>query len=312
MSLLLEKFTFHPQMLFSPETDGDGDGGGSGTDDQNEDDQGGDNSDDGGMINKDDILGKKDDAGEDRTDKDEAKDDEKKVAERPDFIKEKFWDAEKGEPRLDAMAKAYDDLEKKLGSTAKAPDEYKIEIGEDLKGIFHEENAEKDPLLNWFKGYAKENNFSQEQFNDALNGFGKSATDFLQGDGAIPAAPDPKEEREKLGKNAGAIIQDQTRFLEQMFKQGHVNEEQMGEILILTETAAGLQALQAVRNYYGDQQKIPQNLNPGGGAKSGDELRKMQADDKYGSDPEYTAMVDKEYEKKYGTGTSGESLRSSL
>lgn len=86
----------------------------------------------------------------------------------------------------------------------------------------------------------------------------------------------------------------------------------MQEILILTETAAGVKALQAIRSHYGEKQNIPMNLNPGGGIKSADELRAMQADKKYGTDPEYTKMVDAEYEKKYGTGNSGESQRSAL
>ena len=308
MSLFLLLNGFYPLKLMNA----DDEDGGSGGDDGDNQDGADDNND--GMINKDDILGDKGEADPDNKGEEGDKDPDKKEdkAERPDFLKEKFWDKEKGEPRLDALSKAYDDLEKKLGNNGKAPDEYKIEIGDDLKGIFHADGADKDPLLGWFKEYAKENNFSQEQFNDALNGFGKSAADFLQGEGAPPAGPDPKEEREKLGANAGSIIENQTKFLEQMFKQGHVNEDQMGEILILTETASGLQALQAIRNYYGDQQKIPTNLNPGGGVKSSDELRTLQSNAKYGSDPEYTAMVDKEYEKKYGTGNSGESQRSAL
>lgn len=323
MSLFLKENMFYPQILMYP-ADDDGGSGGGGSDgddgDNGDNDDGGGDGDDKGsddgdkkrMIDMKDIKGdddKKsgDDDGDD-DDKDKKGDDDKK-AERPDFIKEKFWDPEKGEPRLEAMAKAYDDLEKKMGNN-KAPDEYKIELNEDLEKIFDKTKADDDPLLKWFKGYAKENNFSQEMFTEMLQEFGKEGAQMLAANAVPPI--DPKEEIGKLGKNGNAIIENQVKFLSTLFKQGHVNEDQMQEMLILTETAAGVQALQALRNYYGDAQKIPQNLTPGGGVKSKDELMKMQADDRYGNDQEFTDMVDKEYEKKYGTGASGESQQSPL
>lgn len=324
MSLFLSELGFYPQFLFAPADDESGAGGSGGDGGEGDDnsgggddgdngsgDDGGDDGDNksGGLIDKNKVMGKKSGEGDEQDpDKKQGEGDEK--AERPEFIPEKFWDAEKGEPRLESMAKAYGDLEKKLGSKGKAPDEYKVEISDDLKSIFHEENADKDPMLAWFKDYAKANNFTQEQFNEALEGFGKSATEFLKESAISP--PDPKEELGKLGKNGQAIVDNQVEFLSGLFKRGELNEDQMQEILILTETAAGVKALQAIRSHYGEKQNIPMNLNPGGGIKSADELRAMQADKKYGTDPEYTKMVDAEYEKKYGTGNSGESQRSAL
>lgn len=38
---------------------------------------------------------------------------------RPDYIPEKFWDGAKGQPKVDELAKAYVNLEKHLGSSAK-------------------------------------------------------------------------------------------------------------------------------------------------------------------------------------------------
>ena len=37
---------------------------------------------------------------------------------RPEYIPEKFWDASKGAPKIDDLAKAYVSLEKRLGSGA--------------------------------------------------------------------------------------------------------------------------------------------------------------------------------------------------
>lgn len=43
------------------------------------------------------------------------------VPPRPEGIPEKFWDAEKGEVRVEAMAKSYAELEKSRGKTVEAP-----------------------------------------------------------------------------------------------------------------------------------------------------------------------------------------------
>src|SRR5687768_2714090 len=40
---------------------------------------------------------------------------------RPDHIPEKFWDADKGEVRLEAMAKSYAELEKSKGKPQEEP-----------------------------------------------------------------------------------------------------------------------------------------------------------------------------------------------
>jgi hypothetical protein len=314
MSFYLNAFEFYPQFLFTPEDEGEGThapgGGESGEGSEND----GEGTQSNGMINKDDIFGKKgDDPSDDKPNGDDPG--EKKPAARPDYIAEKFWDAEKGEPRLESMSKAYSDLEKKLGQGAgkppKSPEDYQINLeNEAIKALFPDGDPLKDPVMKNLTKKLHEKGVSQEVYESVMNVALEAVAENFE-ENKVPEI-DPQAEREKLGKNADAIIKNQTQFLEQMFKQGHVNEEQMREILILTETAEGLQALQAIRNYYGDQQKIPTNLNPGGGVKSKDELMKMQADPKYGSDPEYTATVDKEYEKKYGTGTSGESARSAL
>lgn len=321
MSLFLKPFLFYQQSCMSPADDDGSGGGGSGGDEGDAGDKGGDDGSDkggsgdevgdkkSGLIDKNKIMGKGGDG-----DKDQNADKDKggKKADRPDHIPEKFWDPEKGEPRLEAMAKAYQDLEKKLGNNKKAPDDYKIELDDDLKQLFDPKKADSDPMLKWFKDYAKSNNFTQEMFNDALKGFGKTAGDFLKGEGAPPAMPDPKEELGKLGKNGQAIVDNQVEFLSGLFKRGELNEGQMQEILILTETAAGIQALQAIRKHYGEAQSIPLDLKADGGIKSADELRTMQADKRYGNDKEYTDMVDKEYERKYGNGNSGQSQRSPL
>jgi hypothetical protein len=52
------------------------------------------------------------------------------VAGRPDFLPEKFWDPDKGEARIETLARSYAELEKKLGAGAGVPADpsgYRIE-----------------------------------------------------------------------------------------------------------------------------------------------------------------------------------------
>ena len=49
---------------------------------------------------------------------------------KPDFIQDKFWDAERKEPNLEALATSYNSLEKKLGSRT---EELSKQIREDFE-----------------------------------------------------------------------------------------------------------------------------------------------------------------------------------
>ncbi|MBT8411175.1 MAG: hypothetical protein KJP02_05190, partial [Octadecabacter sp.] len=85
------------------------------------------------------------------------------VAERPDYVPEKFWDSDKGETRLEALTKSYGEFEKKFHESGKfigAPEggEYEISLPE---GIEAELNTE-DPVLQWFQGQAAEMGLSQD------------------------------------------------------------------------------------------------------------------------------------------------------
>lgn len=315
---------FYPRLIMSPDDDGGGAGGGDDKGDD-ADDKGGDDKGDGdkgkgGLIDKDKITGgdkeKADNDKKQGDDKDKkAADDKDKKIERPDWVAEKFWDPEKKEIRTEAMAKAYKDLESKLGkSTGKAPkspDDYEIKLDDETKkALFTDGDAKKDPILAAVNKTLHEAGVPQELHEKLISTYAEAAKKFMKAN--APPVIDEKVEKEKLGKNAEDIIENQTQFLSGLYKRGELNEDQLQEILILTETASGIQALQAIRSHYGEKQNIPLNLKPGGGVKSADELRGMMADKRYGNDKEYTDTVDREYEKKYGTGNSGHSQKAPL
>ena len=56
---------------------------------------------------------------------------------RPDYLPEKFWDAEASAPRIETLAKSYGELEKKLGAKpeARAPETYELPNGMTIDGL---------------------------------------------------------------------------------------------------------------------------------------------------------------------------------
>lgn len=87
------------------------------------------------------------------------------TTERPEHVPEKFWDAEKGEARVEDVFKSYSELEKRFGSFTGAPeDDYVVGISDELKEKGVEINAE-DPVLQEAMKIGKEMGLSQEGFN---------------------------------------------------------------------------------------------------------------------------------------------------
>jgi len=63
---------------------------------------------------------------------------------RPEYLPEKFWDAAKGEARIESLARSYAELEKKLGAGAGVPADpagYRIETRDDMVMADPEVNA---------------------------------------------------------------------------------------------------------------------------------------------------------------------------
>lgn len=223
---------------------------------------------------------------------------------RPEYLPEKFWDPEKGEPRLEAMNKAYSDLEKQFRAgdhkaPAKAAD-YKVALSDEHKTLLFgakDADAHKDPLFQKFSGWGEKYKVSQAAFDELLGMYAEAS-----GEEAGKFQIDVAAERKALGKNADAVIQNQHSFFESLYKQGVIGEAELKEAGILFETAAGIKLVQAIRAHYGEQ-SIPVDtpLESLDGVPSGEELGKMVVDAKYGVDKDFTAKVDGWYKKRYGT-----------
>lgn len=90
------------------------------------------------------------------------------MTERPDNIPEKFWDAEKGEVRVDELAKSYGELSTLLGKPKpRAPENYVLPEGKGIDQLLTEA-MQKDAMSLVDK--AKELDMTQAQFEHAFEG----------------------------------------------------------------------------------------------------------------------------------------------
>jgi len=102
------------------------------------------------------------------------------------------------------QAKAYSELEKKFGGFKGAPESYQMP---DLGGI---QLDPEDPLYSQFSEWAKGKNMDQDAFGEAI----EMLSTYVETADAI----DQKQELEKLGPQAGQLIQQAGRFLDNHFE----------------------------------------------------------------------------------------------
>ena len=218
---------------------------------------------------------------------------------RPDWIAEKFWNADLKEPRTEILGKAYNELEGKLREKddvvresiraemiASAPDEYKVNLSKDLKipdNVNLDLNAE-DPYVKWFFGFAKENGMSQETVDKAIN-------DYVGIE--LGNMPDVAKEIEKLGDHG------QDRLLRVYnWMEAKLSEDQFKAMNPMLSTAVEIEALEALMKVSG-----PADFASDGGGKGLTlaELRKMQNDPRAWQDkePVWLQKIEDGYKRLY-------------
>ena len=175
------------------------------------------------------------------------------------------------------QAKAYTDLESRFGSFTGAPDEYTIEAPEGIQ------LAESDPLLDSVKGWAKENNLSQ----DGLNGLVGS---FFQNQIAQDAAAQElaAAEMAKLD-NADQRVTDINDFLKANIPDGY------DEIADIVSTAKGVEAIESLIKMAAAKPTISDGTPSGAATQEGLEKLMSEKDDNgrviYKHDPKRRAEV---------------------
>ena len=237
-------------------------------------------------------------------------------------IPQNFFNKE-GEFQIESLTKAWKDgqdtirdLQNAKTAAPETPDNYEYTFDDDVKPLAEKvlqtgEDGAEDPILSEFRKFAHTEQMSNEQFNKVVNWY-VSKTAAL-----IPDPVDQDAEIKKLGNNAQAIIDGTDKFIENLKASGLVDDAQYNELRITCSSAAGIQALQAIRNFYGEA-AVP-NMRPEDivntpnaaelDKKMGDIHRrrlKGEIDDRQ-ADAEIQ-QLDQEFENVYGTAPGGSSI----
>jgi len=229
------------------------------------------------------------------------------TSERPDYIPEKFWNAEEGQVNLDDLAKSYNNLEK--FATGKQEEmresilsELETEASEGLpeeyvlpklvEGIT-EEMVNSNPMTEWWGGKCKELGLPQEMYEEGINTW----IDTIMG-----SAPNIEEEMSKLGENSQDRINAVTGFA-----QANFPPEEMELIASTLGTSAlGVSALERImemqKSRVGRSAEVAQPEHELTVA----DVKTMMNDKRYYSnkdrDPSYVAQVDSAWQRLNNAG----------
>lgn len=173
---------------------------------------------------------------------------------RPEWLPENFWDAEKGEPNVQGMAKSYSELrkafnEKNNDKPGKEVSDYMSEEFYDEEGNFKVEGVElnkEDPVLQKAYEIAKDMGMGVKQANEFISKFAGNMTEF------IPEGIDPEAELAKLGENGESIVTGLKTWVDGMKNNGEMDDEVYNAVLELGKTAAGIKALEVLRSKTGE------------------------------------------------------------
>lgn len=240
--------------------------------------------------------------------------------ERPDYIAEQFWDAEKGVLKDEALATSYNDLRKDYNRVVQEKGEKAPEKAEDYLTDYKPPHRSRptgdqkdgdvldrygeldaaDPVFIAMSKAAKHAKISTTQFNELM----QVAMEELH-----PILPEPfNSEKEKaiLGEGADNIIQTNRDWIDTLMRNGVVNEDEFNLLLAFGGTALGVQLTNKLRLNSGEKPiPIKLNGNANTGRKTPDECQAMMADERYHADgptgDAYRALVDKAFAETFGT-----------
>ncbi len=218
------------------------------------------------------------------------------ATQRPENVPEKFWDAEKGETRVDDVLKSYGELEGRFGSFTGAPeDDYKVELSDELKEQGVEINAD-DPVLQEAMKLGKEMGLNQDGFNKFVE---------IQ---AMAAIANQKAEQEAVTADIASLGDNADRRLNNLNQWASKNlptELQEG----FKDAAVSADAVKAIEQLVSMTRSAPVQANEAAAAPSisKEEVQTMQfAKDEHGNrklqtDPAFKAEYERKRDLLYGT-----------
>lgn len=228
-------------------------------------------------------------------------------APRPEYIPEKFWDAEKGKLNVEEFGKSYTNLEKYVGGKKEELrdviiDELKQEANAERPEAIEKyelpklpENVTEDivnanPMTEWWKNFCWENSYDQEVYQEGINKYV---------DAYVGQQPDIEAEKSKLGENAEARLDAVNSWASTFFspEQYEIVSSTMGS------NVDGIEALEKIM----ESQK--QNISRAGQVAQPErpltieDVRTMMKDKRYYDgrerDPSYVAKVDEAFNRLY-------------
>ena len=215
---------------------------------------------------------------------------------RPEYVQEKFWNAEKGEVNIENLASSYNSLESKLGSRTEdltkqirtdieneklqnVPEEYKLNVPE-LDGNVSLDISNDMPIVQWWNQTAKNAGLSQEQYDEGVKVFV---------DNAIANLPNSDLEIQKLGDAGRERVE-----AAELWSKKHLSPEAYNAISGFAATAEGVKALEEVMKLTKDS-NMPTTQTQVDVSADIDDLKSMLKDPRYWDssrrDPAYVKRV---------------------
>jgi len=223
---------------------------------------------------------------------------------KPEYVQDKFWDADRNEVNLENLASSYNSLEKKLGSRtedlskqirqdielerlSKAPEEYKVNLPELPENVDVSVSDDME-IVQWWKETAKSNGLSQEQFDQGVNMFINNA---------IATLPDINSEMEKLGDTAKERIE-----AAELWSKKNLSPDAYNTFSSVASTAEGVKAIEEIMKLTKDS-PIPTTPTQVSVTPDIQDLKSMLNDPRYYDsnqrDPAYVKRVEQLFEKAY-------------
>lgn len=222
------------------------------------------------------------------------------TVERPEWLPEKFW--VDNAPSYENLAKSYSELEKmrgnmkeavtkefeaeRLASRPESASDYKLPESDNLDS----DQLATSPIVEWWRNFAHENGYNQEQFETAISKYAEVEVARLE--------DSYQREMAALGENADARIEAVTLWMNNTF-----DETQRVALADACTSAAGVEAIEKVI----DLLKASGNISEAAFEKppeiTRNDIEKMMQDRRYWHpahrDPAFVKQVEEFFAKSF-------------
>lgn len=179
---------------------------------------------------------------------------------RPEYVPEQFWDPSTNATRIEAMAKSWTDLRRKVSQgTGAAPENPDLYAMPKIEGLTEELIKPDDPLWKQVRESAHKAGVSQQQLEAIVAPY---IADVLERAKQQPAAnPEADQaaraeaiaaEKAKLGPNADLVVKDIKSWILGLKSRGSLTDGE-AQALLQSGNANGIRALMKLRTLAGEK-----------------------------------------------------------